>query len=132
MDGTDRPSGLFGSLRRLSGDFVELAQVRLELFATELQQEKLRALEGLAWLGVTLLAFGIGLVLFSVFVVLLVGAPYRLAALGLIVLLHLGLAALAWRLARARLRDGTPFEASVAELRRDRAALAGRDATGLP
>lgn len=132
MDATDRPAGLFGSLRRLSGDLAELAQLRLELFATELQQEKLRVLEALAWLGVALLAFGIGILLLSIFVVLAVDPPYRLAALGLIVLLHLGLAALAWRLARARLRDGAPFEASVAELRRDRAALAGRDATGLP
>lgn len=132
MDGTDRPAGLFGSLRRLSGELAELAQLRLELFATELQQEKLRALEALAWLGVALLAFGVGLVLLSAFVVLLVGAPYRLAVLGVIVLLYLGLAALAWRQARARLRDGAPFEASVAELRRDRAALGGRDTTGLP
>jgi uncharacterized membrane protein YqjE len=132
MDGTDRPPGLFGSLRRLSGDLAELAQLRLELFATELQQEKFRALEALVWLGVGLLAFGVGLALLSVFVVLLVGPPYRLAALGLMVLFHLGLAALAWRVARTRLREGTPFEASVAELRRDRAALAGRDTKGLP
>lgn len=131
MDGTGR-AGLFASLRRLSGDLVELAQLRLELFATELQQEKLRVLEALVWLAVALLAFGVGLVLLSLLVVLLAGEAHRIAALSVLVLACFGLALLGWRLARGRLREGTPFEASVAELRRDRAALAGRDTTGLP
>jgi len=125
-------AGLFASLRRLSGDLAELAQLRLELFATELQQEKLRALESLAWLGIALLAFGVGLVMASLFLVLLAGEEHRLVALGAVVLLDFAIAALAWRFARARLRDGVPFEASIAELRRDRAALAGRDSAGLP
>lgn len=127
-DGAPRPPGLFASLRRLLGSSAELAQVRLELLATELQQEKLRVLEALAWVGVAMLAFGVAMVLLAVFVVLLFDERHRLAALGVVVLVYLGGAALAWRAARARLREGGgPFEASLAELRRDRAALAGRD-----
>ncbi|HMM87045.1 phage holin family protein [Azohydromonas sp.] len=126
-DGAPRPPGLFASLRRVLGSAAELVEVRLELLATELQQEKLRVLEALAWLAVAMLAFGIAMVLLAVFVVLLFD-EHRLAALGAVVLVYLGGAALAWRAARARLREGGgPFEASLAELRRDRAALAGRD-----
>lgn len=126
MDAADRP-GLVASLRRLFGDVAELGQVRLELFATELQQEKLRAYEAVSWLGAAMLAAGIGLVLLDLLVVLLVAEPYRVVALGVLVVLHAAAAVLAWRLGRSRLREGAPFEGSVAELRRDRAALAGRN-----
>lgn len=131
MEAADRP-GLLASLRRLFGDVAELGQVRLELFATELQQEKLRVYEALSWLALAVLAAGLGLVLLDALIVLLVAEPYRLAAIGVLVLLHVVGAIVAWRIGRARLREGVPFEASVAELRRDRAALAGRSPPGPP
>jgi uncharacterized membrane protein YqjE len=125
-EGKAAAPGLFGSLRRLLHSSAELAEVRLELLATELQQEKLRVLDALAWLAVAVLALAIGLGLLSVFIVLLFAPPYRLAALGVVGLAHLGLAGLALRLARSRRHAGEqPFEASLAELRRDRAALMG-------
>jgi uncharacterized membrane protein YqjE len=116
---TDRASpGLLGSLRGLLQNGAELAEVRLELFATELRQEKLRVIESLAWL-----------VLLGVFLVLLVGEPYRLAALGVVTALYLAGAWFAWQRARARRRlDSPPFAASLAELRRDRAMLTGQPA----
>lgn len=126
------PQGLFASARRLSGDLVELGLLRLELFSTELQQEKLRVFEALAWLAAGVLAAGIGLLLLSVFVVLLFDERHRVAALGGVVLLYGVGAALALRAARARLREAQPFEASLAELRRDRAALSGRGTAAPP
>jgi uncharacterized membrane protein YqjE len=127
------PPGLFASLRRLLQHSVELAEVRLELFATELQQEKLRLLESLAWLALALLAFAIGLVLLSVFIVMLFDRPHRLAALGGVVLAYFAGAWVAWRVARAKGQgSGKPFEASLSELRRDRAALTGRDPSASP
>ena len=126
------PPGLLASARRLSGDLVELGLLRLELFSTELQQEKLRVFEALAWLAAAVLAAGIGLLLLSVFVVLLFEERHRVAALGGIVLLHALGAVLALRSARARLREAQPFEASLAELRRDRDALSGRGAAAPP
>jgi uncharacterized membrane protein YqjE len=124
-------TGLFGSLRRLLHSSAELVEVRLELLATELQQEKLRVLDALAWLAVAVLALAIALVLLSAFVVMLFAPPYRLAALGVVGLGHLALAWFALRLARSRRQaGGPPFEASLAELRRDRAALLGREGEG--
>ena len=124
----EAPAGLFASLRRLLHGSAELAEVRLELFATELQQEKLRVLDSLAWMAVAMLALGVGLVLFAVFLVLLVGEEHRLAALGVLALVYMGAAWVAWGAARTRRHEGgAPFEASLAELRRDRAALVGRD-----
>jgi len=130
-DGKAAGIGLFGSLRRLLHSSAELVEVRLELLATELQQEKLRVLDALAWLAVAVLALAIALVLLSVFVVMLFAPPYRLAALGAVGLGHLALAWVALRLARSRPHaGGSPFEASLAELRRDRAALLGGEGEG--
>lgn len=131
-DAKPPPSGLFASLRRLLGSTAELVEVRLALFATELQQEKLRALDALALLAVALLAAGVALVLLSLFVVMLFAEPYRVAALGVVVLVYALAAGLLLRAARARLAEGTPFEATRAELRRDREALAGRDPGASP
>jgi uncharacterized membrane protein YqjE len=125
-DGSAAPGGLYAALRRLLANSAELAEVRLALLATELQQEKLRALDALVWLLLGVAAAGVALVLASLFVVLLLPEPLRLAALGVIVLVYAGGAWLALRLARARLTASPPFEATLAELRRDREALAGR------
>jgi uncharacterized membrane protein YqjE len=125
--------GLFGSLRGLLHSSAKLVEVRLELLATELQQEKLRVLDALAWLAVAVLALAIGMALLSVFIVLLFAPPYRLAALGGVGLAHLALAGWALRLARSRRHaGGMPFEASLAELRRDRSALLGGEGEGSP
>ncbi len=125
-EGGTPPAGLFAALRRLLSSSAELAEVRLALFATELQQEKLRALDALAWLLLGVVAAGVALILASLFVVLLFPEPLRVAALGVVVLVYAGGAWLALRVARARLAAAAPFEATLAELRRDREALAGR------
>ena len=117
--------GLFVSLRRLIATALELAQVRLELLGTELEEQKLRILDGLVWAALGVLLLGVGLALFAGFVVLLVGEGYRLQALGALTLLFLAGGALLLRHARARLK--TPpgaFAASVAELVQDRSAVA--------
>ena len=124
----DSRSGLLASLRRLLISGSELAEVRLQLLATELQQEKLRLLESLAWLVVAAMACCVGLLLFSLFVVLLVEPAHRLLALGVLSLAFLVGAGLAWRMAlRRQQAGGAPFEASLDELRRDRAALGAHD-----
>jgi uncharacterized membrane protein YqjE len=116
--------GLLASLRRLLGSAAEMAELRLALLATELQQEKLRLLEALAWLALAALATGVALVLLSVWLVMLVDERHRVLVLGLLALAYLAGAWLAWRTALARLVGrGEPFAATRAELRLDRDAL---------
>ena len=120
------PVGLFASLRRLLGSGLDMAEVRLEMLSTDLQLEKLRILESLLWQAFALVAMGVALMLLSLFIVLLVGEPYRLAALGTLTLLFGVTGWVALRVARNR-RDsgGAPFAASLSELRHDRVALRG-------
>ena len=124
MNDPVQESGLFASLRRLLATVHEMAQVRLELLGTEVELEKRRLFDGLLWGAVALLVLGVGLVLLCGFVILLFWEGYRLAAVGVMALLFLVVGVLLMREVRQRLRNPTSmFNASVAELKRDRAEL---------
>lgn len=126
MNGPEPRRGLFRSLRRLLTTLLELAQVRLELALTELEQEKLRLFDALLLAAGALVALGIGLVLLVGFVILLFPESQRVVVVGVLALLLLAGSALALVTARSRLRaPGGLFEASRRELARDRADLAG-------
>ena len=81
---TTEPAGLLGSLRRLLAGAVETAQVRLDLLAVELEQEKRRLLEALMLAAGALLLLGVGLVLAVALLLMLLQEGYRLAALALL------------------------------------------------
>lgn len=120
--------GLFASLRQMLVSALEMAQVRLALLSTEIEQEKLRLFDGLLWAGIALILTGTGLLMLCGFIVLLFWDGYRLAALGIMALLLLGAGLLLMRTARERLRSpGGLFDASVEELARDRAGLGSHD-----
>lgn len=117
-------AGLYASVKGLLGTSLTLLQTRIQLLATELEEERQRILALLLWAAVAVLAMGAGLVFLAVFLTVLLWDSHRLLALGLFsaIFLGLGLSAicLSWRLAR------TPsglFQASLTELSRDRAAL---------
>ncbi|GMV44813.1 MAG: hypothetical protein AMXMBFR66_02110 [Pseudomonadota bacterium] len=120
--GRQADAGWAGWLRRLVDSSLALVQVRLELFGTELEREKLRVFDALLRLALGLLLAGLALVLAAGFVLLLLQERYRLAALGVLVLAFAALAAWLLRSARAALRSEAegPFALSLAELRHDR------------
>ena len=120
---TGRPAsrGLFSSLRALLATTLGIAQLRIELLGTELEAEKLRLLGALWRLGLGLLMLGVALVLAAGFVLLLFWDGYRLAALGVMVLLFLGAGVGFLFRARAALTagQGGPFALTLGELQRD-------------
>lgn len=123
--GPSASGGLQQSLRRLGDTALGIVQVRLELLATELEQEKLRLLDALLKAALGLLMVGLALVLGIAFVVLLFQEGYRLAAVGVLTLAFAGAGALLLRGARADLRAGPEglLPLTLGELRQDRAAL---------
>jgi uncharacterized membrane protein YqjE len=120
-----RPPGLLASLRQLLDSALALAQVRLALLGTELEEQKLRA-------GQSLLLGAIGLVLLTVALLLLCGLllvlvepRFRVAALAVLTIGFSAAGVLLLRAARDQLRTtGGLFQASLGELTRDRSALA--------
>ncbi len=130
MTGTVAPGGLFKSLRRLLDTAVGIVEVRLELFGSELEQQKLRLFDALLRAAIGLVLVSLALVLAIGFVVMLFQEGYRLSAVGV---LMLGFGGAGWWLlhrAREQLRagDGGLFSLSLGELRRDLEGLRGGDA----
>jgi uncharacterized membrane protein YqjE len=121
---TSTERGLFASIRQLLSTALALAQVRLALLGTEVEQEKLRLGHVLLWLSLGLLCLGLGCMLVCVFIVVWLWESYRLLSLGALALLFLsgGLGLLLAAQRRLHNPSGL-FSASLGELARDRAGL---------
>ena len=128
MNASEPSAGLFASLRQMVGTLLEIAQVRIELLGTELEQEKLRIFDSLLLAGVGLMLLTVGTLLLCGFLLLLFAEGYRLAALGVLTLAFLAGGVLLMRAGGQRLRapDGL-LGATLSEIAQDRQALAPRD-----
>lgn len=117
--------GLKTSASRVADSAMALVRTRLELASVELAEERERLLLRLVMLiaGILLLLFGVlGL---GVLLVVIFWDTHRLLAVLLPALLCLGAGAWLLRRSRAVRRPGeAPFAATMAELDKDRAAIA--------
>lgn len=119
--------GLVQSLRRLAATLIALLQTRLELLATELEEERVRLVQVLLWGCIALAFLLLGVVMLTLFVVVLFWDAHRVLVSGLLALtfIAIGLAAVAVARSRARARSRL-FSASLAELANDREQLTPR------
>ena len=120
------------AVRRIGANVLDLARTRLELAAIELQEGAHRLFGYLAWAvaAAVLGLYALGLVI--LFVLVLFWDTHRLAAVGgMAVLFILGTLFAVMRL-RAGLAARPPMlPATLAELRKDAAALKGDDLHGV-
>lgn len=117
-------SGLLGSAKRLAATLTSIVSTRLELLANELQEERLRLTQMLFFALCALFCFGMGLLLFTVFIVVLFWDDHRLAVLGVLSVIFFASGSLAALLLRGKAREKSRlFSASLAELARDREQL---------
>ena len=118
-------AGLFASLKGLFGTSLALAQNRLQLLGVELAEERGRLLSLLTYGAIALICLSAGLVFLAVFLTVLLWDSHRLLALGVFSALFLGAGIATLLVAMNHARAGsTLFKASLAELARDREALA--------
>ena len=117
-------SGLLASLRRLLASALKLAETRLELLVTELEEERLHLLVLVAYGVAAFFLLGIGTLFLVIFITVALWDSNRLLALGGFTALFLAAGAvtvyLAVRHAHTRKRF---FASSLAELGRDRDVL---------
>ncbi len=125
--GSGRPGRLFDSVKVLAATLLAIAHTRLELFSTEIEEQRVWLGSMLVWTLVALFCAGVGVVLATLFVVIALWDTHRLLALGIPAILFLLGAALAWLavLGKARTRPRL-FGASLAELSKDRKELTSR------
>jgi len=122
------PTRLGESLRGLADSGLATIQTRLELFAVELKEEKLRAGSFLFDTVLAALFIGFGFVFLLAFLTVLFWDSHRLLALGLSTTGLFALGVWAATLAAARLRAGSRlFAASLGELAQDRDTLQARE-----
>ncbi|MGZ5596250.1 MAG: phage holin family protein [Usitatibacter sp.] len=120
--------GPIESLRSLGASFLGLLGTRAELAVVELREEGERRKEMLVLAGVGGLFLALGALLAAFLVVVVFWDEHRIAAAAGVTLLYLGIGAGA--LLRLRHKAATsppPFEATLAELAKDREMLRGRD-----
>jgi uncharacterized membrane protein YqjE len=120
-------TGLMESSKRMAGTLLAIFQTRLELLSNEVEEESLRIGQMFIYGGVSLLFFGLSIMLLTVLVLVLFWDSHRLLALAGFAALYFATGLLVWnalcRLARERSKL---FSASLAELTDDRVRLAAR------
>jgi uncharacterized membrane protein YqjE len=120
----EQSAGLMESLKRLASTLTSIVSTRLELLANELQEERLHLTQMIV-LGLSaLFFFGMGILLLTIFVVVLFWDDHRLTALGIACALFFALGTLMAILLRSKARAKSKlFTASLAELAKDREHL---------
>jgi uncharacterized membrane protein YqjE len=116
--------GVVASLRSLAANVAGLALTRLQLLANELEEERVRTLQIIAFGAIAFFCGLIAALLATVWIIVALWEQYRLATLAVLVLCYAAGGVLALRSMKAR-SAGRPklFSASLAEFRRDRDSL---------
>jgi uncharacterized membrane protein YqjE len=117
-------SRLMGSVKRLAATLISIVATRLELLANELQDERLRLTQMLLYSLFGVFCFGMGVLLLTVFIVVIFWDDHRLVVLGGLCTLFFVLTMLMAMLLRNKAHSKSKlFSASLAELAKDREQL---------
>lgn len=119
--------GLLTSLQRLIATLLEILQTRVEIIATEFEEERVRLRELVVFGSLTLFFVSVGLTLATLFVVAVYWDTHRLAVLGGVALLYLGLGGFTAICLNRRLKSRPRlFSTTLSELEKDRDQLSSR------
>ena len=124
---TGRAEGLFESLRNLARTFLAVVQTRIEIFASEIDEERTRLARIAVLAAGAAFCLGLAVILLVFFLVVLFWDTNRLLAIGVLagVLAAGGIAACLGL--RAAISQRPKFlSATLAELRKDRTKLEGQ------
>ena len=116
--------GFLSTFRALTDGLLAAAQGRLELFALELHEEKLRLIQTFIWITAAIFAAVLVVTFASLTVVYAFWETARLAALGSLTLIYAAaLVGIVVSFRRFLSRQPTPFAATLSEIAADRACI---------
>lgn len=122
--GAARTGGLLGSIRNLAETLVAIAHTRLELFANEIQEERLRLARLGLYAAAALFFLALGVIFLTLWVVILFWDSNRALVIGGFAALYLLIGIVFAIAARKRAAAGSRlFAASLDELEKDRERL---------
>lgn len=118
--------GLFGSLKRLLATLLGIVSSRVELLSNEWEEERLRFTQALLFALFALFCFCMGILFFSIFLVLFFWEDHPLVAVSLLSLTFFAFALIFFRLLIGKLNQkSAPFADTLAELKKDLSSLRG-------
>jgi len=120
-------TGILQSLRNLATTLVALLQNRIELLATDLEEERIRLLQVLFWAAGALFFIALGVLMITMLVVLLLWDSYRLTGIVVLaaVFLAIGVGLAIGVRNRMHMRSRL-FSSSLDELAKDKDRLTSR------
>lgn len=120
----DHAGGLLDSLQQFAATVIDVLQTRVEIVATEFEEERERLRELVVFGFFALFFLGFGFLLLTLFVVVLFWDTYRVYAVGGFAIVYLGLGVFSAVTLRQRLRTRPRlFATTVAEFAKDRERL---------
>jgi uncharacterized membrane protein YqjE len=127
-DDTTGPAGnLLRSLVRLAGSLLAAAETRVDLLATELEEDAARGLRLLGWAVGALMTAILGVLMAGVTLIILFWETHRMAVAGLVTLVFLVAAAVcASAFQRCLSEKPRVLDATRTELKKDLAAIRSR------
>ena len=124
---TGHTEGLLESLRNLAKTFIAILQTRLEIFASELDEQRALLARIAVFAAVAGFCLGVAVILFVFFLVVLFWDSNRLLAIGVLTgVFAAGGVVSGLMLRSAIVRRPKLLSATLAELRKDRAKLEER------
>lgn len=118
------PPGILESLRGLGSSLLGTVHDRVELFGVELHEEKLRVIQICIWIGASVFTAVMALTFVSLTLVYLFWETARLAVLGGLAAFYVaGFITVIVTFRRYLARQPKPFDATLQELRNDRACI---------
>lgn len=122
--GTARQAGFLSPLKALAETFVSFLKTRLELVATEIEEERERLKEIILLALIALFCTCLGVLLLTLLIVLAFRETYRLYVLGGFVVLYFGLGLTAGLVMRRKVITRPKFlSATLSVLAKDRESL---------
>ena len=117
-------AGLFGSLKTLASTLLGICRTRLDLLSNEIEEQRVWLSSVLLWALIALFCAAIGIVLVTLFVVVVFWDSNRLLTLFILAFLFLLVAIFSSRVALNKAQAKPKlFSASLAELSKDREQL---------
>jgi uncharacterized membrane protein YqjE len=122
--GTTRAKGITHPLSKILGEISSALSTRLELFVTELEEERERLKQSLLLILVLFFGLSLGIILITIFLVAIFWQAGWIYALGILATVYLGIGITAGLLLRkAVVTRPRLFSASLGELGKDRDRL---------
>jgi uncharacterized membrane protein YqjE len=123
-EGAAASGGLLHSIKHLAGSLLGAAQTRLEILATEIEEERVRLEQLLLFLLAAAFCLAMGIVLCVALIVLYYWDTHRLAAVGILAAGFLAAGVVSGLILRDKAKTRPkPFAITRGELAKDRAML---------